>query len=154
MKLIIRSWLILIIVSIAGCNKEESLTHITDFEMKVHKSMNAYRSTKMLPGINLLLLMVDDAQNYSKKIAAGQVPYGVDDVLTSLNTLKINLGGDASGAVVQFSEKDNADTVINRIIRDPVKREVIEQDLNQVGVGSAKDKNGNWYVTLLFLHIP
>jgi len=137
-----------------GCNKDENLVHISDFERAIYNAVNKYREKKSLPSITLQYLMIDDAQNYSKKMAAGTVCYGVDDVMNSLNILKTNLGGDACGAVVQFSEIGNADTIVNRMISDPVKREVLEQDFNQTGIGAAKDNSGNWYITQLFIHIP
>jgi uncharacterized protein YkwD len=122
--------------------------------MKIYHAVNDYRESKSLPDITLQVLMIDDAQNYSRKMADGTVSYGVDDLMNSLNILKTNLGGDASGAVVQYSEYENADTVVNRMVRDQVKREVLEQDFNQTGVGVAKDNSGNWYVTQIFIHIP
>ena len=137
-----------------GSCKKENLTHMTDFEMKIYKKVNEYRGAKSLPDITLQVLMIDDAQNYSGKMADGTVPYGVDDIMNSLNVLKSNLGGDASGAVVQYSEYENADTVVNRMVKDQVKREVLEQDFNQTAVGAVKGNDGKWYVTQIFIHIP
>jgi hypothetical protein len=141
-----------------GCKDEDTLTHVTDFENKIHKAVNTYRATKTLQAITLQFLMVDDAQNNSRKIANGTAPYSVnptDEVMVNLNTLKVNLGGDTCAAVVQFSESENADTIVNRIKRDRLKREVIEGNFNQIGVGSAKQSaTGKWYVTLLLIHIP
>ncbi len=142
-----------ILISNGGCKKDD-LVHLSDFEMKIYNAVNAYRKTQGLPEITLQYLMINDAQNYSKKMADGSVSYGTVDVMSSLNTLKNSLGGDESGAVVQFSEVENADTVVNRMIRDPVKLQVLKQDFNQTAVGSAKDNSGNWYVTQLFIHIP
>ena len=137
-----------------GCKKEE-LTHITDFEMNVHAAVNDYRVFKGLSEITLQYIMVDDAQSYSQKMARGQIDYGVDSIIMqSLNVLKTNLGGDATGAVVQFSEIDNADSIVNRMVRDPIKRQILEQNFNLTGVGSAKDADGHWYVTQLFIHMP
>ena len=142
----------------SGCKKDQALTHITDFENKINTAVNNYRATKGLNFIILQYLMVEDAQNHSKKMASGSVPYGVnsmDEVMINLNTLKNNLGGDALGAVVQFSESENADTILNRMVRDPLKRQVLEGNFNQTGVGSAKDAaSGKWYVTQTFINIP
>ena len=153
------TWLVFSIIMITGgCKKNETLTHITDFEKKIHTAVNTYRAKKSLPAITLQYLMVDDAQAHSGKMANGTTPYGVnstDQVMVDLNTLKNNLGGDAMGAVVQYSESENADTIVNRMVRDSQKRLVIEGNFNQTGVGSAKDATtGRWYVTQLFIHIP
>ena len=162
MKKITSIFLITIVFSIflftLGCNDEDTLTHVTDFEKKIHTAVNTYRATKTLQAITLQFLMVDDAQNNSRKIANGTAPYSVnpaDEVMVNLNTLKVNLGGDTCAAVVQFSESENADSIVNRIKRDPLKRGVIEGNFNQIGVGSAKQSaTGKWYVTLLLIHIP
>jgi uncharacterized protein YkwD len=155
MKPIFQSLIALIIILAASsCKKDKNPTHITDFETKIFNAVNTYRESKLLPKITMQYLMVEDAQIYSKKMADGVASYGVDGIMVILNEIKTNLGGDASGAVVQFSEFENADTVVNRMIRDPVKRQVLEQNFNQTGVGAAKDNSGNWYVTQLFIHIP
>lgn len=141
-----------------GCKKDGGLTHVTDFEKKIHTAVNNYRISKSLDPIILQFLMVDDAQNHAKKMANGSAPYSVnsgDEVMIKLNTLKNNLGGDAHAAVVEFSESENADTIVNRMVRDPIKRQVLEGNFNQTGVGSAKDAtSGKWYVSQLFIHIP
>lgn len=155
---IFMTWMVFTLILVTGgCNKDEALTHVTDFEKKIHTAVNTYRATKTLPAITLQFLLVDDAQNNSKKMANGTAPYSVnptDEVMINLNTMKDNLGGDACAAVVQYSESENADTIINRIKRDSTKKQVIEGDFNQIGVGSAKDGTGKWYVTLLLIHIP
>ena len=147
-----------IIMITGGCKDDETLTHVTDFEKKVHTAVNNYRATKGLSAITLQYLMVDDAQSHSRKMANGTAPYSVnstDVVMVNLNTLKNNLGGDAMGAVVQYSESENADTIVNRMVRDPQKRIVLEGNFNQTGVGSAKETaTGRWYITQLFIHIP
>jgi uncharacterized protein YkwD len=147
-----------ILLFISGCNDEDTLTHVTDFEKKIQTAVNTYRATKTLSAITLQFLMVDDAQGNSRKMADGTAPYSAnptDEVMVNLTTLKNNLGGDDCAAVVQFSESENADTIVNRIKRDPLKREVIEGDFNQIGVGSAKQSaTGKWYVTILLIHIP
>lgn len=152
-QILLNSIILIIFLCTEGC-KKETLTHMTDFEMKIYNAVNDYRASKSLPDITLQVLMIDDAQNYSGKMADGTVTYGADDIMSSLDILKTNLGGDASGAVVQYSEYENADTVVNRMVSDQVKREVIEQDFNQTAVGTAKDSKGNWYITQIFIHIP
>ena len=141
-----------------GCKKDESLTHMTDFEYKVYTAVNNYRVSKQLGKITIQFLMVDDAQNHAKKMASGLAPYSTDsgdEIMISLNTLKNNLAGDAIGAVVQFSESENADTIVNRMVRDPLKRQVLEGNFNQTGVGAGKESStGKWYVSQLFIHIP
>ncbi len=141
-----------------GCKKNETLTHVTDFENKIHVAVNTYRATRPLPAITLQYLMIDDAQANSVKMANGSAPYSAnanDEVMINLNNLMNNLGGDTSAAVVQFSESENADTIVNRIVRDPLKRQIIEGNYNQIAAGAARDANaGRWYVTLLLMHIP
>jgi uncharacterized protein YkwD len=162
MRQIAATFLSLVVFAIflltGGCKKNESLTHITDFEMKVFTAVNNYRVSKTLEKITIHYPMAGDAQAHSIKMANGSVPYGInsgDEVLINLNTWKTNLNGDASGAVVQYSESENADTILNRMIRDPLKKQVLEGNFNLTGVGSAKDAtSGRWYVTQLFIHIP
>ena len=137
-----------------GCKKDESLTHISDLDSKVLAAVNKFRVENGLQSITHQYILADDAKNYSSKMASDEVAYGIDGVLNSLSALQNNLGGDACGAVVQMSEFNNADTIVNRMIRDPLKQQVLKQNFNQTSVGSAKDSEGNWFVTLLFIHIP
>src|SRR3989304_1399445 len=132
MKQLITIFLSLVVFTFSfftgGCKKDENLTHMTDFEYKVYTAVNNYRVSKSLGKITIQFLMVDDAQNHAKKMASGLAPYSTnsgDEVMVNLNTLKNNLNGDAFDAVVQFSESENADTIVNRMVRDPVKRQVL-----------------------------
>jgi hypothetical protein len=135
-----------------ACKDDESFTQVTAFEKGISDAVNDYRVTIGKPEMNLQFLLIDDAKAYSLNMANKSVPFGIDGVTSDLENQKVLLGADSSAAWVAYCEYENPDSVLITALKDPESKRKIEGYFNQSAVGTAKDVNGNWYITGLMLH--
>jgi hypothetical protein len=142
----------LILLIVNACKDDESFTQVSAFEKGINDAVNDYRVTIGKPKMNLQFLLMDDAKAYSLKMANESVPFGIEGVTADLENQKVLLGADSSAAWVAYCEYENPDSVLSIALKDPESKRKIEGYFNQSAVGTAKDVNGNWYITGLMLH--
>lgn len=150
---------ITVIVTIAllinsTCKKDESFTQVSAFERGIHNAINDHRVSLGKPQMVLQFLLIDDAQLYSIKMANESVAFGTEGVAKDLQTQKTLLAADSSGVWVAYCEYENVDSVMYIVLKNPESKALIEGYFNQSAVGTAKDVNGNFYITNLLLHFP
>jgi hypothetical protein len=142
----------LILLNVNACKDDESFTQVTAFEKGINDAVNDYRVTIGKAKMNLQFLLMDDAKTYSLKMANESVPFGFEGVMADIENQKVLLGADSSAAWVAYCEYENPDSVLSIVLKDPESKRKIEGYFNQSAVGTAKDVNGNWYITGLMLH--
>jgi hypothetical protein len=136
----------------SACKKDESFTQVTAFERGINNALNDYRATLGKADMNLQFLLMNDAKEYSAKMANETVAFGIEGITAELENQKVLLAADSSAAWVAYCEYENADSVLNIVLKDPIAKAKIEGYFNQSAVGTAKDVNGYWYITGLMLH--
>jgi hypothetical protein len=137
---------------INACKKDESYTQVTAFERGINNTLNDYRATIGKAEMKLQFLLMNDAKAYSQKMADETVPFGIEGITAELENQKVLLAADSSAAWVAYCEYEDPDSVLSVVLKDPVAKAKIEGYFNQSAVGTAKDVNGNWYITGLMLH--
>lgn len=137
-----------------ACKKDESYTQVTDFERSIHNAINKHRVSVKKPEMVLCLLMMDNAQQYSAKLANGTQTFGVEGIIPELNDLQTNLGGTASSVWVATCQYENTDSVMNIVLSNAEIKTTIEGNYNQSAVGTVKSTVGTYYITHLLMNIP
>jgi len=143
--------LTIMMISVNSCKKDEGFTQVTEFERNIQNAMNDYRATRGKPALTQTFLMIDDAQSYSAKMANESVGFNTDGVLADLELLRVNVGADSSGVWVAYCEYENPDSVMNIIKSNPKIVSLVMGEFNLSAIGTAKDVNGNFYITNLLL---
>jgi len=135
-----------------GCKKDESFAHITAFERDIQSAMNNYRASILKAPFVTQYLLIDNAQIYSAKMANETVPFGIEGVMEDLENQKVLLAADSAAAWVAYCEYEDPDSVMSAVLNNPDSKRKLEGYFNQSAVGTAKDINGNYYITCLMLH--
>jgi hypothetical protein len=148
----ITGFLTVMLIVISACTKDESFTQVTAFERGINNALNDYRANMGKGEMKLQFLLMNDAKAYSQKMANETVPFGIEGITAELENQKVLLGADSSASWVAYCQYEDPDSVLNLALKDPVAKAKIEGYFNQSAIGSAKDVNGNWYITGLMLH--
>jgi len=143
-----------LLIIVSSCKKDEGFTQVSDFERSIHNLVNQHRVSVGKSEMTHTFLLMDDAQEYSAKMANETVAFGTAGIAQALEEQRIDIGGDATGVWVGYTEYEIADTVVNRALRNPDIKTLLESDFNLSAVGTAKDANGNFYITHLLMHKP
>jgi len=139
---------------ISSCDKDESFTQVSAFEKSIHDEINAHRVSIGKDKMVLQFLMMNEAKDYSQKMATGVQDFNTDAILDELNILKTNLEGDAAAVWITTCMYENSDSVLNIALSNAEIKATIEGDFNQSAVGAVKDENGKYYITHLLIRIP
>lgn len=137
-----------------ACSKDKDFNRISAFEKNIHDAINKHRRSLNKPEMVLQLLLMDNAHDYSAKMANGTQALGVDGIIGELGALATNLTGDAYSAWVATCQYENADSVMSIILKDVEIKAAIEGDFNQSAVGAVENTAGTFYITHLLMHIP
>jgi hypothetical protein len=148
----ITGFVAVIFIIISACKKDESFTQVTAFERGINNAMNDYRAGIGMGEMKLQFLLMNDAKDYSQKMANETVSFGIDGITAELENQKVLLGADSSASWVAYCQYEDPDSVLNLALKNPEAKAKIEGYFNQSAIGSAKDVNGNWYITGLMLH--
>lgn len=150
-----KKWLILAAVALttASCSKDNNgngFTQVKTIEHNIYLAIKEYRESKGLTGAFVeQYLMVAEAQLYSLRMAAGQVPLGLsglDDHWASLNE-KYTFYNQA--ALVLKTTTADEDQILAEILETAGADTTLQGDLTQCGVGVESDSEGFNYVTVL-----
>lgn len=139
---------------INSCKKDDGHHQILTIESQIHNKINDYR---LAHGRNTLVfqpILFKEARTHSSKMANGVIDVGYDGLDAVFSDLRSKLGATDGGAVVEVTMHTVADSIVNLIISNASKEEIVFGNFTQAGVGFASDKNKLNYVTILFLNIP
>ncbi len=142
------------LVLISSCEKDDSFTQVSAFEKSIHDEINAHRVSLGKDKMVLQFLMMNEAKDYSQKMANGVQDLNTDAIKDQLDILKTNLKGDAAAVWVTTCMYENSDSVLSIALSNAEVKAIIEGDYNQSAVGAVKDENGKYYITHLLLRIP
>ncbi|MCB8994101.1 MAG: hypothetical protein H6538_00665 [Bacteroidales bacterium] len=135
-----------------ACKKDESYTQVSEFERGIHNALNDYRASLGKDPMVLQFLLMNDAKTFSAKMANETEAFSTDWFMPELENQKVLLAADSSAAWVAYCEYEEPDSVMSIVLNNPDIRTKIEGYFNQNAVGTAKDINGNYYITGLMLH--
>lgn len=146
--------IIFLVFVIPSCEEDEGFTQVTEFEQDIHDAINGHRTAMGKPKMKLEFLFMNDAQQYSAKLANGSVTFGTEGISDDMETLKVNIGADLSGVWVATCAYENADSVLNIALGNAEVKALIEGNFNLAAVGARKSTTGTYYITQILMHKP
>ena len=137
-----------------SCKKDEGFHQVSAIERQIHEKVNDYRKTKDLDVLNFQFILFSEARAHSLRMVNGSIDPGYEGLDIVFDDLRNKLGAGNVGAIVELTELNDANNIVNLIREIASKDSVLLGQFNQAGVGFASDKNNLNYITLLFLDIP
>ncbi len=140
-------------IVLSTCEKETGpYVQIKSIENLIYLSIKAYRIDNGLDGPFVhQLLMVNEAQIYSYKMANGVEEVGTQGLTEHWNALKEMYSFYNEHAVVLKTDSNDEDEILNQLLQSPETIEHLRADVTQCGVGVEADTAGFHYVTVLLM---
>jgi len=136
-----------------SCNKDNNgngFTQVKTIEHNIYLAIKEYRESQGLTGAFVeQYLMVAEAQLYSQRMAAGQVPLGLSGVDDHWATLNEKYTFYNQAALVLKTTSVDEDQILTEILETAGADTTLQGDLSQCGVGVESDPDGFNYVTVL-----
>jgi len=138
-------------IYIAQANPTESLDSL---EQAVYNQVNQYRTSNGLPPLTLDSRISEQARNHSQDMANGQVPFGHDGFQSRIQAIEeiIPLSAAAENAAYNQGYSDPASVAVQGWLKSPGHLTNIKGQYNLTGIGVAKNVQGAYYFTQIFIN--
>lgn len=122
-------------------------------ELEVHDLVNRHRVANSLKPLNLDSTLTRVARAHSRNMAEGVLPIGHNGFADRSSAVRaeIRLRAIAENIATNLSYPNPARTAFTNWMLSPGHKENIEGRYNLTGVGIAKDGEGTYYFTQLFV---
>lgn len=120
------------------------------FEEEILFYINKYRQGKLLPALQMNMVISDQAEKHSEEMAHKKMSFGHDGFQDRVRNMIAKLGTlRASAENVAYGEL-TPEEVVGLWIKSPGHRKNIEGNYTITGIGTAKAKDGTIYFTQIF----
>ena len=126
---------------------------LVSLEQAVHDQVNQYRASRGLPALALDSRISQQARTHSQNMASGTVPFshqGFSQRVEALGTV-IPYSGAAENVAYNQSYADPATQAVQGWLNSTGHRTNIEGNYNLTGIGIAKNAQGEYYFTQIFI---
>lgn len=136
--------------TIAAISTEDEFT---DLKQSIIDGVNQYRSTKNLPPLLLNSLISQQAKTHSKNMAQGQVPFSHEGFKERVQALsgKISYRRAAENLAYNSGYAKPAKQAVEGWIDSSSHRHNMLGNYNLTGIGIAKNSQGEYYFTQIFI---
>jgi uncharacterized protein YkwD len=119
----------------------------------VHNQVNQYRASHGLPPLSLDARISEQARVHSQNMAIGTVPFSHDGFTQRVQTIAkvIPYSGAAENVAYNQGYSDPATQAVQGWLRSTGHRTNIEGQYNLTGIGIAKNSQGEYYFTQIFI---
>ena len=136
---------------IVASNKQDS--ELDSLVQKVHAAVNEYRASQNLPPLKLNAQISKQAQIHSQNMAQEEVKFshvGFDD---RVDTLGKSIAYTSAAENVAYNQgyQDPASKAVAGWIKSPGHKKNMVGNYNLTGIGVAKNKQGEYYFTQIFI---
>jgi len=131
----------------------QSTTTLASVEQAVHNQVNQYRASRGLPPLSLDARISEQARVHSQNMAIGTVPFSHDGFTQRVQTIArvIPYSGAAENVAYNQGYGDPATQAVQGWLRSTGHRTNIEGQYNLTGIGIAKNSQGEYYFTQIFI---
>lgn len=122
-------------------------------EQTVHQQVNQYRQAHNLPPLTLDARISEQARLHSQAMGKGQVPFGHAGVEQRVKAIGKSILYRAAAENVAFNQgySDPVTQAVQGWIKSPGHRHNMEGQYDLTGIGIAKNAQGEYYFTQLFI---
>ena len=131
----------------------QSTTTLASVEQAVHNQVNQYRASRGLPPLSLDARISEQARAHSQNMAIGAVPFSHDGFSQRVQTIAkvIPYSGAAENVAYNQGYSDPATQAVQGWLRSTGHRTNIEGQYSLTGIGIAKNSQGEYYFTQIFI---
>ncbi|MBF2067126.1 MAG: CAP domain-containing protein [Calothrix sp. C42_A2020_038] len=123
----------------------------SELEKSVFEQINRYRASKGLSRLTLNSRISKQARIHSQNMANGKVPFSHNGFEKRVKSTLINYQNAAENVAFNQGYDDPADEAINGWIKSPGHLTNLKGNFNLTGVGVAVNKQGEVYLTQIFI---
>lgn len=126
-------------------------TVMSDLEKEVHQQVNQHRKNKNLPPLNLHPQISDQARIHSQNMAQGKVIFSHNGFKERVQAIKLPYRSVAENVAYNMGFTDPVSHAVIGWIESPGHRQNMEGEFNLTGIGIAKNAQGEYYFTQIFM---
>lgn len=148
-------WLLLIvgIVLLSSCKKDDDTHPYSFLESEVIREVNEHRQEQGLPDLRQLNLIREIARSHSKDMAKQIVTFGHDGFANRVDEIKASIQNvNGVGENVLYGA-DDAKAAVGMWLQSEGHKNNIEGSFTHTGVGIASDKDNKLYYTQIFVRV-
>ena len=152
----VKGWLLMAlfgcIISIHGCLVKPDIAE-TEIEQKVFSLINQHRLSLGLNELAWHEAIAEECRIHSKNMADGVVPFGHEGFYERIHNIRKEIAYLRAGENLAWisGASDPASYIVNEWLGELDHRHNIEGDFNMSGVGVAKERRGDYYITQIFI---
>jgi len=124
--------------------------NVNTIEEDILYYVNLHRKSKGLRPLELNKIESSIAEQHSRNMASGRVPFGHEGLQTRARKLRKQLGGITTVGENVASGQMTAKEAVEGWLQSPGHKRNIEGDFTLTGIGWAKGKKGMIYFTQIF----
>ncbi len=147
-------WLLIVLFPwICNGSAQQTSSSAKVVEEKLYHLVNEHRKAKKLLPLILNKTIVKQAQQHSKNMADGKLPFshkGFDERMEMI-AKDISYHGAAENIAVYPDSVRVAESVFQQWLKSRSHQENIEGDYDLTGIGAVQDTNGKWFFTQIFV---
>lgn len=128
-------------------------SELQQLEQAIHQQVNQYRQSQNLPPLTLNSTISEQAKIHSQNMAAGKVPFSHEGFEGRVEAIAqtITYRSAAENVATNYGYSDPATQSVKGWIKSPGHQKNMVGDFNLSGVGVAKDSEGKYYFTQMFV---
>ena len=135
---------------IAATQQDSELDNLAQ---QVHQQVNKYRASVDLPPLKLNTQISEQAQIHSENMAQQKVEFGHQGFDSRIEALKNNIAYRRAAENVAYNQgyRDPVSEAVTGWIKSEGHRQNMVGNYNLTGIGVAKNKQGEYYFTQIFI---
>lgn len=134
-------------------SKSQDSTYLITLEQEIHRKVNEYRLSRQLPPLQMDARISEVARVHSQKMANGSATFSHDGFDNRAKSIEITIKYRSVAENLAYLKgyPDLVSTAVEGWINSPGHRKNMEGNFNLTGVGIAKNAEGEYYFTQLFV---
>jgi uncharacterized protein YkwD len=134
-------------------NSEQPRDSLVSIEQAVHDQVNQYRASRGIPPLSLDSRISEQARNHSQSMASGAVPFSHDGFLVRVQMIARVMPYNKAAENVAYNQGygDPVTQAVQGWLNSSGHRTNIQDQYNLTGIGIAKNSQGAYYFTQIFI---
>lgn len=138
-------------VSIIFCNSVNSQTDYRALEQSIHQKVNQYRQSRKLSPLKFDPRISEQARKHSQNMASKTVPFSHQGFETRVVNTRINYRSVAENVAYNKGHQNPDQVAVDAWIKSSGHQKNMVGNFNLTGIGVAKNLQGEYYFTQIFI---
>ena len=130
-----------------------NIDKINDLELLAHQKVNQYRQSKNLPLLKLDKVISQQARIHSQNMAQGKLPFSHQGFENRIKAISLEISYSSAAENVAYNQgyRDPVEKAVEGWIKSPGHHKNMIGNHSLTGIGIAKNSQGEYYFTQIFL---